>query len=284
MAIAASSCVERVGSPLTSIDGDELVVHSIISPDEAVQAAVSVSHLTGISFPESAEIELMGTGLQGSSLRFSYKNSTNRYILRNQQFRPTVGGEYELRAFVPDSDIDTIFSRTVIPAEINIAKAEFSNTEIATVNNAHDYFFDLTIQLEEPEVMPAWLHIIPTYKTNISDDFQKFEIEEPTVEKNAVKQFYLEEGIFVDMTKLSGNEITIRVSTLIPVKPGALIKNIFFETRSTTKDYYQYLQTRAKQTQQEDGGFSAPITNFTNIDNGLGIFAGYSSSTHSIKF
>jgi len=288
VAIAATSCVERIPNAIDSLGGDQLVMESILSPDMAVQAAVSISHdlnsATNISFPETAEIELMGDGLQGSSLRFSYKSSSNRYILRNQEFRPEEGGEYQIRAFVPDTDIDTILSTTRIPSEIKISNASFDNREIQDVNGASDYFFDLTIEVEQPEEVGSYLHIIPTYKTNTSPDFQKFQVSDPETNKTAVNTFYLEEGVFIDMSKLNGNTITISVSTLIPVKAGALIKDIYFETRSTNKDYYKYLQTRAKQNEVEDTGLSSPITDYTNIENGLGVFASYSVSSHSIKF
>lgn len=283
----ATSCVDRVDIEVPGTS-DELVMNSLISPDMAVEASVALSHSLNsaqqISFPEEAEIELMGTGLQGSNLRFSYKSSSNKYILRNQQFRPEEGGEYQIRAFVPGSDVDTIFSTTVIPNKVRIADASFANREIQIVNDAHDYFFDLTVEIEESDVLPAWLHIIPTYKTNTSDDKFKFQILDILDNTNAVSTFYLEEGVFVDMTKFTGSEFTLRVSTLIPVKPGALIKNIYFESRSTTKDYYRYHKTRARQLEVSDAAYSSPITDFTNIDNGLGVFAGYSTSTHSIKF
>lgn len=285
--IIASSCVDRIEIEVPS-DSDELVMNSLISPDHPIEASVALSHSLNsdqqISFPEEAEIELMGTGLQGSNLRFSYKSSTSKYILRNQQFRPKEGGEYQLRAFVPGSDVDTIFSTTQIPNKIRVADASFSNREIQIVNDAHDYFFDLKIELDEPEVFPAWLHIIPTYKINTSNEKFKFQVLDVLDNTNAVSIFYLEEGVFIDMTKLSGTEFTIRVSTLIPVKPGALIKNLYFESKSTTKDYYLYHKTRARQLEVSDAAYSSPITDFTNINNGLGVFAGYTTSTQSIKF
>jgi len=287
-ALAATSCVERIANPIESVDGDKLVMESILSTDKPVQAAVAISYALGsvdnISFPESAEIELMGDGLQGSSLRFSYNSNSNQYVLRNQDFRPVEGGEYQVRAYVPDSDIDTILSSTMIPSKVNIASASYDNLEVQDANGANDFFFDLTIEIEESDIESRWLHIIPTFKTNTNPDFQKFQIFDPQTNKNAVSTFYLEEGVFVDMTKLNDNKFTIQVSTLIPVKAGTLIKNLFFETRSTTRDYFKYLQTRAKQKNIEDSGVSSPITDFTNIENGLGVFAGYNSTAHSIKF
>ena len=281
------SCVERIDLDL-AIDDDKMVVNSLVSPDRPIEASIALSHAINttpqISFPEEAELELMGTGLQGSNLRFSYKSSTNSYVLRNQEFRPEVGGEYEIRAFVPGTDVDTIFSQTTIPERVNVIDADFSNVEISTVNNAHDYFLDLTIKLDESELGASWLHIIPTYRTNTSDENYKFQIVDVMDNQNAVSEFYLEEGVFIDITKFTGSEFTMRVSTLIPVKAGSLIKNIDFETRSTTKDYFQFHRTRARQQEASDAAYSSPITDFTNIQNGLGVFAGYSLSTHSIKF
>lgn len=285
--VASTSCVERLDIPTTDVS-DELVVTSLISPDNPIEANIAVSHPLNstpqISFPEQAELELMGTGLQGSNLRFSYKESTNSYVLRNQEFRPVVGGDYEIRAFVPGSDVDTIFSTTSIPNLVNVDRASFNNVEINPDNNAHDYFMDLTIKLKEEELGESWLHVIPTYKTNTSDEQFKFQIIEVLDNRNAVSAFYLEEGVFIDITKFEGSEFKVRVSTLIPVKAGTLIKELHFETRATTKDYFSHHKTRARQKESSEAAFSSPITDFSNIQNGLGIFAGYSVSTHSIKF
>jgi len=284
----AASCVERIGTYESFDDDHELLVESFLNPDSPVEAAISLNDAFNISpelsIPEQAELELMGTGLQGSNLRFSYRGSSNTYVLRNQQFRPVVGGEYQIRAFVPGQDVDTIFAQTSIPEEVNIAEAYYNNVEINPENEAHDYFMDLTIKLNEEELGASWLHIIPTYRTNTSDDNLKFQIVDILNNKNAVSTFYLEEGVFVDITKFSGSEFTIRVSTLIPLKSGTLLKQIQFETRSATKDYYKYLRTRARQIESSEAAYSSPITDFSNIENGLGVFAGYSISTHSIKF
>jgi len=286
--ITAASCVEQIDNPVVSLEGDKLDLESIISPNEPIQAGVRISYALGskssISYPESAEIELMGEGLQGSSLRFSYKSSSNRYILRNQDFRPKVGGEYQIRAFVPDTDIDTILSSTIIPAQVNISDVRIENVEVQDVNGTNDFFFDITIEIDESVNTATWLHIKPTYRTNTSDEYQKFQVLDVETNKNAVSALYLEEGVFVDMTKLDGNTFTFPVSTLVPVKSGTLIKNLYFETRSTTKDYYKYHQTRARQINNSDSGLGSPVTDFTNIENGLGVFAGYSSSNYNTKF
>lgn len=286
--VLATSCVQRVGNFEPIDDTDELLVESFINPDSPIEASIALNHSlsTGlqISFPEEAELELMGTGLQGSNLRFSYKGSSNTYVLRNQEFRPEIGGEYEIRAFVPGSEVDTIYSYTAIPEQVHVDKASFNNVEINPENNSSDFFMDLTIKLKEEDLGASWLHIIPTYKTNTSDEKMKFQIIEVLDNKNAVNTLYLEEGVFVDITKFSGSEFTVRVSTLIPVKSGTLIKQLHFETRSTTKDYFRYHKTRARQLESSEAAYSSPITDFSNIENGLGVFAGYSVSTHSIKF
>ena len=51
---------------------------------------------------------------------------------------------------------------------------------------------------------------------------------------------------------------------------------LFALLRTTTKEYYDYTYTRDLQASVESNPFAQPVQVFDNIENGLGIFAGYS--------
>lgn len=284
--LAASSCVEKLDG-FSEDKRDEILISSLLSPDNLVEADLALSHVENSAFqtlyPETAEIELMGTGLQGSSLRFTYVDRTKSYILRNNEFRPSVGGNYQMRAFIPGRDVDTIFAETIIPQQINIASSAWDNVEVTPMGTSIFYSFDLEIEIEQPETIPAWLQIIPTYSIEGGLDDGRIRITEVLDNQNAVEDFFLQEGIYVDLSKLDGNTIKVNVTTLEPFSAAEKISFINLETRSLTEEYYRYHRTLHKQAKYGQS-LSTPVTNYTNIENGLGVFAGYSSTKHQLKF
>lgn len=56
-----------------------------------------------------------------------------------------------------------------------------------------------------------------------------------------------------------------------------LKKEITFELKNLSEEYYRYVSTATKQQWAEGDPFSQPIQVYGNIENGYGIFAGYSS-------
>jgi hypothetical protein len=56
-----------------------------------------------------------------------------------------------------------------------------------------------------------------------------------------------------------------------------------FELQTLTKDTYYYIKSLGASEWSNDGLFSEPVQVYNNIDNGLGIFGGCSSSTDSLQ-
>ena len=55
-----------------------------------------------------------------------------------------------------------------------------------------------------------------------------------------------------------------------------------FNLFSISKDYYLYLQSWSKQADSKGDPFSEAVSVYTNINKGVGIFAGFNKSTYSI--
>jgi hypothetical protein len=82
----------------------------------------------------------------------------------------------------------------------------------------------------------------------------------------------------------NGESVTLKffiIPTLINLNKD---QNIKFVLKSITREYYEYLRTADFQQQQEEGSnLSEPVQIATNIENGLGTFAGYSCSVYTIN-
>ena len=53
--------------------------------------------------------------------------------------------------------------------------------------------------------------------------------------------------------------------------------------QSVTESYYRYFATQSLQNNTSGDPFAQPVQVFTNVENGLGIFAGYSTSVIELK-
>lgn len=90
--------------------------------------------------------------------------------------------------------------------------------------------------------------------------------------------------IYFSDQNFNGESLTLKfiiVPTLIDLNKD---QNIKFVLKSITPEYYQYLRTSDFQQELEkEGSPSEPVQIATNIENGLGTFAGYSYSIYTIK-
>lgn len=68
-----------------------------------------------------------------------------------------------------------------------------------------------------------------------------------------------------------------------PGEPSSAITskpiNIIIELRSVSEEYYKYYSSVYRQASQENTPFSNPTVIYSNVNNGYGVFAGYSKST-----
>jgi len=59
---------------------------------------------------------------------------------------------------------------------------------------------------------------------------------------------------------------------------------IHFNLFSVTEEYYKYFKTFSMHRESRENPFAEPVQVFSNVENGLGVFAGFSSNSDSIQF
>lgn len=302
IALCTVACVERVDVGLLE-NSSKLVIYSEIDPDQAVIAKISTSAVVNtdqaITFPEDVQVFLTGEGLQNGDLGFIYRKDQGVYIARNSSFRPKIGGQYNIVAYIPDSPLDTVRSSTSIPLQIYIVNQQVSNLEKVKneTTESVDYYFNLSIELSSFPEGARYVQIIPQshiveyayngggeyYETN--GEIQNLQIVNIEHSAKVANKLYHKDGIFVDLNGLSSNTLNIRVSTLNLIDEAHFkIKNINYKVTSLTEEAFKYNRTLSKQLESNASAVSSPITNYSNIENGLGIFAGSSSHIQEFTF
>lgn len=261
-----SSCIRDAKVTLPKSD-PKLVVTCFISPQDTVlKAKITMSKpVLGVQdysdFDDAvsdAQINI-SDGVQTLALKFDPSRRAYFYHLKDMPGFIKAGGKYSLTASAPSgqyvSAVTTLPKDTVNGATANIAfrnKVENNSTQrIVQVN-----FFDIAGQ-ENRYRMEAYISS-STFGENLVSDIY-FSSEEGQFSYN----------IFSDQDRdgkllKSGDAYYYSSGT-----EGRMFARIY----NTSKEYYEY--HRSIGNFQGDSPFAEPVLLYTNIENGLGVFAGY---------
>jgi len=93
---------------------------------------------------------------------------------------------------------------------------------------------------------------------------------------NPAVTFHFEDGgvLFTD-EDFDGQKATLTFYSLLSFNNAAHQGKVVGELRTVSKDYYLYHTSLSRQIANKDRPFVEPISVYSNIENGLGIFSGY---------
>ena len=131
-------------------------------------------------------------------------------------------------------------------------------------------FYNLTLNKYELHLRNSWsLNIDYTY---------------PDIDKLGYKEYNT--MVFMD-NSVNGQNFNFRISTFIEATQEPFEKDLehyyIVYLHSISSDYYEYLISTRNYYYNKENYFSEPVQVYGNIENGLGIFAGYSTTVDSIK-
>jgi len=299
--LTLASCRDVVVIDLEPTE-DQVVVVSQLSPDESIELDLSLTAqiFSGLPAqrPEDASIFLSGTDLQAERTAFVYSRNNSNYQFRNRAFRPGIGESYTLSLDIPGTEFTDILATTTIPYPLELTRANAKNsTEIETADGMIDLIFDLDIELTDSDNSDTYLNIVP--KRVMSEfildqngekvvtffaDTEPLQILQIMDSHNAINELSHKEGVFVDFAKLEDNKVKLRLSTATLLDPSKdILQNIEVTVYTLSRELYEYHQNLHKQLINSNSSFSSPTETFSNLENGLGVFGGMSSSSSLIK-
>jgi hypothetical protein len=229
---------------------------------------------------KNAKIEIIGDSSIGNSLIY-YKNGT----YKTNRLKPKTNINYQLR--ISADGFETVTSNCIIPKAVQI-----KNVAIDTIMNEYqrkelkitisftdtpgiENFYSLKVlRLTTYE---GGIHVWPEHFT--SNDLL-FQNDDNALFENQNKNFGGSEAFFSDEI-LNGKNYKLTVNVeLFGIRDK---QNFEVVLNSLSKNYYKYLRTKRMQRETRDNPFAEPVIVYNNIKNGLGIFAGYSSSKYKIE-
>ncbi|MEK7257846.1 MAG: DUF4249 domain-containing protein [Bacteroidota bacterium] len=266
-------------------DKNELQV--VVSKTKSVLSADSVDYVTDASVMVFADNELIE--LLELVPANPIKNTPPHY--RTNNLTPEIGKAYDITVSVPGFSLVT--ASNSIPVAVPIQSVEFSNTVSDGENNQEVIQFNVSVTIDDPAGFENFYHLVfypELYRLSQSPEADTiFQIASTleTVSDNVgfpvLKHFDNHSFLFNDQT-FEGKSKTLSFSGQYSYEKGQLFPGDFFlELRSVSEDYFYYHWTLTKQV--NDGRQPVPggVVVKGNIENGEGIFAGFSSFNRSFN-
>ena len=109
-------------------------------------------------------------------------------------------------------------------------------------------------------------------------------VDQIITSQNGVVELIHKEGVFVDYSRVGGNEIIIDLSTKDPLNlESEIFKILDFQLNTMSEELYLYHVNLSKQLINSRSDFSSPIISYSNITNGYGVLGAYSTTITSIE-
>ena len=201
-------------------------------------------------------------------------------VYRSDNGKPIPGLEYEIRAMA--EGYLSVRGRSHIPLPATITNVElietttpegFPETTVRvtfTDDSQATNFYQIFLESELD-------FIDPTGEVQTGRNRLGIWSDDPIVQNNGDIDY---DGIFLKDIVFNGGEGVISFKTT--GSNMQYFQNIIVTLRTLSEDYYNYKITGSLQQNTSDNPFAQPVNVHDNIDDGFGIFAGYSEYNYSV--
>jgi len=156
-----------------------------------------------------------------------------------------------------------------------------------------NYIFDLSIEIEATQNLPTYYHLDVYYEwvsyvVNQSDtirtyngDFTSIILEDPESSFGGLKHFT--KGILFKQESEKKLILNFKTRTPNPVfSEQDIFDKLYVDLRTVSEDYYLYHNKLTRQYEYDGDVLNDPVLLHNNVNNGYGIFAGYSLTRDSV--
>ncbi len=288
-------------------EAPKLVANALINPDSLVAVRLSQSKFVLDNNPlqtvDGAVVKIFENGQLKETLQGLGDG------LYQSQFKPAENSEYTLQVEAPG--FDPVEATTFIQPKVHIQDLQYdslsvqsgthctpdscwdiySNTyrfrltfkdpgasanfyEVSGYANAADtiYLYDeswniIGIDTIFYSTWPLYFYTEDPVVTNLEFEFEGEGYEGPTL-------------LFTDEI-FSGKEYTLSFDQLGYF--GSNLTEVALQFKTMDEAHYRYLRSKTLQNDNEGNPFAEPVPVYSNVDQGFGIFAGYSADTYRLS-
>jgi hypothetical protein len=284
-------------------EGHRLTINGYLKPDSNIHVVLTetrhVLEDSAFTTVDDAKVFLFENGkLKGELL-----NTGSGWYLLNAH--PAVGKTYTLRVESPKLGLSE--AETYIPEAVKIQDVVVSRNRVF---RDYEYYHVLDLQIEDPLGGPNYYELVLMAGVN-----EKFFLNDTLLLENSyyfhvnllmAEENHEEQKVFGGSNSLifsdeafagTGGTLKIYAASKLLDELSVvdaefsdgddryrLIKNdeLFLLLRHTDSTYYYFRKSLNLQARNKGNPFAEPVRVYSNVKNGFGIFAGYSTSRHSI--
>lgn len=295
-----TSCEEPVDLDI-AIQEPQIVVNSNFSPGHPFQITLTKSRYVLSSeaeeFVNNAAIKVYNE--QGKEVEKLQLHNTRTPFYQSKKLLPESGKYYRVEIDVPGHD--QIIAEDIVPFPIPLKAIQMDTIEVfSREEEGLVYKVEIKVDFEDPIGEQDFYHLslynqIPTKEGEApTDGFNEMGTEsdkslvplmplESAEENPAVTFHYQDGGVLFTDEDFDGKEARLRFFSLLSFNNELQKGKVVGELRTVSKAYYLYHTSLSRQIANKDRPFVEPITVYSNIENGLGIFSGYSVHRDSVS-
>lgn len=283
--VLLAACEEPVDLGFEVVES-QLVVTSTFFPGEIVKVYLSATQPTvgEQTFNEitDATVSILEGNETREVLRYVAGQDGRRGSYQSMEFKPVVGRYYTL--FVTKSGYKPIDATSSIPEPVQIVDLEVvGDIDKLEVEGLNIYTFSLKINYDDPEFVENFYDIrisqlVIPYYLNAAGDTMKLETKAKVVQapgENFTENTGAGETSILVRDRPSADGVTIELqSRFNPSKE--ILGNLVAELRTVSEPYFDYRLSLQQEEQALPIGLGDPrVSSFGNIQQGIGVFAGY---------
>ncbi|MEL6389338.1 MAG: DUF4249 family protein [Bacteroidota bacterium] len=285
-----------------AVDFDESVDNSLnVNAQLVAQRPISASILKTVGFNvdiaeatvTDAEVMFTGSNVAQGELAMYYDPSTNEYTIDRSEAILLEGHDYTLTIEDKENPNESITATTRIPFAVRAKDwSLFEQTYVIAADGSRYWESELSVSLNTPKELPAYYHIIPYRGITVEqrdnqgqviltdlDGRLELEVVQVLSDRAGVFEFEHQLGVYADQSRLSDDEISIKVRTSEPLREGEIVRRLEVDIFTLSEELYRYDENIHLHLINVAGNYSSSLPTYTNVTNGLGVVGGCSLST-----
>ncbi len=277
--------------------GQQLVLTSSFSNVEPLEVKISrgrsvLDTSDSLEVFGNANIELYANGNFVENLERHMVNvgQMDPFPVYRSSVIPQAGTTYAVNAQVPNFEIVNATSSIPEPIPINSLSIDSIATREDPQSGMTNLRFTIMVNFTDPVSQKDFYHLkvfqevlrfeVEAGDTTITRSQRKEENFNFVLNNNMVVSF--DGGLLFNDEQFTDEDINMSFNLSLSLDPTFEKLGItLVELRAASEDYYLYYTSLSRQLVHQNEPLTDPVILYNNIDNGLGIFAGYASQVDS---
>jgi len=293
-----ASCEEPVDLDIAILP-PQIVVSSNFTPGQPFQVSITKSKnvlsAEAAEYVNDAEVRIFSS--QGKELDKLQLKHFQHPFYESRSLQPENGKGYRLEVTVPG--YPQLIGEDIVPFPVALETIEMDTIETFGEIDERVYKVEINVGFTDPIGAQDYYHLSlynqvldPVEDKGPISGFDEATSENGLVplmplenaEDNPAVTFHYEDGgiLFTD-EDFDGQKAGLKFYSLISLNNEAKMGKVVGILRTVSKGYYLYHTSLSRQIANKDRPFVEPISVYSNIEEGLGIFSGYALYRDSVS-